>query len=125
MSARFHALAGAAPWRLLGGTVAVVFLVAFSTSSHAQSQPFAFGLWGDMPYGKAKDEAKIPALIADMNASDIAFSLYDGDNATNLLTNLTRVQTFGSPNIHWIRVTVDSSSREVFTFHPMIVEANK
>ena len=46
-------------------------------------------------------------------------------NATNMLANLTRVQTFGSPNIHWIRVTVDASSPEVFTFHPMIVTANK
>ena len=42
-------------------------------------QNFAFGLWGDMPYAKAKDGPKIPALIADMNKSDIAFSLYDGD----------------------------------------------
>ena len=46
-------------------------------------------------------------------------------NATNLLSNLTRVQTFGSPNIHWIRVTADASSRDVFTLHAMIVEANK
>ncbi len=46
-------------------------------------------------------------------------------NATHLLPNLTRVQTFGSPNIHWVRVTVDPASRDVFTFHPMIVEANK
>src|SRR5262249_6836320 len=46
-------------------------------------------------------------------------------NATNLLANFTRVQTFGSPNIHWIRVTVDPASRNVFTIQPMIVEANK
>ena len=40
---------------------------------------FSFGVWGDMPYAKAKDEPKMPALAADMNASDIAFSIYDGD----------------------------------------------
>ena len=45
----------------------------------ADGQSFQFGLIGDMPYAKAKDQSKIPALIADMNASDIAFSLYDGD----------------------------------------------
>src|SRR5262249_61407003 len=38
-----------------------------------------FGLWGDMPYAKANDLPKIAPLIADMNASDIAFSMYDGD----------------------------------------------
>jgi hypothetical protein len=46
-------------------------------------------------------------------------------NATTMLPTLTRVQTFGSPNIHWIHVTADAASRDVFTFHPMIVEANK
>jgi hypothetical protein len=46
-------------------------------------------------------------------------------DATHLLSNFTRVQTFGSPNIHWIQVSVDPASRDVFSFHPMIVEANK
>ncbi len=45
----------------------------------AQAQGFSLGLWGDMPYAKAKDAPAIPSLIADMNASDIAFSIYDGD----------------------------------------------
>ncbi len=40
---------------------------------------FSFGLWGDMPYAKAGDAPKMPALYASINASDIAFSLYDGD----------------------------------------------
>ena len=61
------------------GMVAVALVTAFASSAQAQTQSFSFGLWGDMPYAKAKDEPKMPALIADMNASDIAFSLYDGD----------------------------------------------
>ena len=76
MSTRFQALLGCLS---LVATVAVVLTAALSTPAPAQSQAFSFGLWGDMPYAKAKDEPKIPALIADMNASDIAFSLYDGD----------------------------------------------
>ena len=40
---------------------------------------FSFGLWGDMPYAKNSDEAKIPALIADINSQQLAFSVYDGD----------------------------------------------
>jgi hypothetical protein len=43
------------------------------------AEPFAFGLWGDMPYAKANDQPKIAPLIAAMNASDIAFSIFDGD----------------------------------------------
>ena len=47
-------------------------------SAHAETT-FSFGLWGDVPYARSKDEPKMPALQEDMNASDIAFSLYDGD----------------------------------------------
>ena len=53
-------------------------LLAFSLSCvHAQG--FSFGLWGDMPYQKAGDAPKIPALIKSINRSDILFSIYDGD----------------------------------------------
>src|SRR3954464_13593837 len=44
-----------------------------------RGRPFSFGLWGDMPYAKANDGSKIPALLADMNAARLAFSIYDGD----------------------------------------------
>src|SRR5262245_754257 len=60
-------------------TAVALLTAGVSTPARAQSQPFTFALWGDMPYAKANDGPKIPALIADMNASDIAFSLYDGD----------------------------------------------
>ena len=39
-----------------------------------------------------------------------------------MLTNFTRLQTFGSPSLHWVRVTVDVASANVFTVHPMIVQ---
>jgi hypothetical protein len=38
-----------------------------------------------------------------------------------LLPNLTRLQTFGSPLIHWVRVTVDPKNESVFTIQPVIV----
>lgn len=40
---------------------------------------------------------------------------------TKLLPNFTRLQTFGSPSLHWVRVTVDAASEQVFTIHPVIV----
>ncbi|OYZ89463.1 MAG: hypothetical protein B7X99_19550, partial [Rhizobiales bacterium 17-65-6] len=58
-------------------SVAVVLTCAV-TPVFAQEK-FSMGLWGDMPYAKANDAPAIPALLADMNASDIAFSMYDGD----------------------------------------------
>nr|MBA3432272.1 hypothetical protein [Actinomycetota bacterium] len=38
--------------------------------------------------------------------------------------NITRVESFGSPDLHWIRVSVDLDDPEIFTFSPEIVEAN-
>jgi hypothetical protein len=40
----------------------------------------------------------------------------------HLLPNLTRVQTYGSPNINWVQVTVEPKDRALFTFQPMIVQ---
>jgi hypothetical protein len=40
----------------------------------------------------------------------------------NLIPNLTRVQTFGSPNINWVEVTVEPKDRALFTMQPMIVQ---
>jgi len=56
---------------------AVVFGVGLNCA-HAETK-FTFGLWGDMPYAKAKDQDKMPAILDSINASDIAFSIYDGD----------------------------------------------
>jgi len=57
--------------------LAALLLSLFSTVAQAQS--FSFGLWGDMPYQKAGDDTKIPALLNSINKADIAFSIYDGD----------------------------------------------
>lgn len=38
------------------------------------------------------------------------------------IPNITRVETFGSADYHWLRVTVDPNSKEVFTVHQEIVQ---
>ena len=40
---------------------------------------FAFALWGDTPYADSERDTVIPALIADINSSRVAFSVFDGD----------------------------------------------
>ena len=44
--------------------------------------------------------------------------------AKAFLNNLTRVETFGAGNVHWIRVRVDPMSPEVFSFAEEIVDGN-
>ena len=41
-----------------------------------------------------------------------------------MLKNFTRVETFGSPNAHWVKVTADRNSANVFHFDPVIVPGN-
>ena len=38
--------------------------------------------------------------------------------------NFMRVETFGSPNSHWVLVTVDPGKPQLFTFEPQIVPEN-
>ena len=58
---------------------ALTLLAIFGAQAQTSSKSFSFGLWGDMPYKKAGDDAKLPAVLKSINQSDISFSLYDGD----------------------------------------------
>ena len=40
----------------------------------------------------------------------------------NFLPNFTRVETFGSANVHWLKITVDPKSEEVFSIQQQIVQ---
>jgi hypothetical protein len=43
------------------------------------AQPYAIGLWGDMPYSDQQEAVGLPNLIADMNAQGLVFTVHDGD----------------------------------------------
>lgn len=99
----------------------------------------------DIPETEDDDESRLPgkegyaafldALVAETEGFDGQVVLVHGDthyfkvdkplpNAAHMLANFTRVQTFGSPNVHWIKVMVDASTPAVFTFQPVIVPEN-
>jgi hypothetical protein len=42
-------------------------------------EPYAIGLWGDLPYSDLQATTGVPNLIADMNKHDLAFTVHDGD----------------------------------------------
>src|ERR671933_154822 len=70
-------------WPLLVSVVATAFSAAVASSNTAgqaqQPVSYTIGLWGDFPYSDLQATTGVPNLIADMNASDIAFSIDDGD----------------------------------------------
>lgn len=47
------------------------------------------------------------------------------ENPAPRLENFTRVETFGTVNVHWIKATVDPESPAVFKFEERIVEKNR
>jgi len=65
--------------RLVSALALAASLTACATAPGTPTNSYTFGLWGDMPYKKAGDDAKLPAVLNSINASDIAFSIYDGD----------------------------------------------
>jgi hypothetical protein len=80
-------------------------------------------------------DAFLGALVAETQAFDGQVVLVHGDthffkidkplvDQAHLIPNLTRLETFGSPNVHWVKVTVDPRSRSLFRFEPMIVAGN-
>jgi hypothetical protein len=57
----------------------IVGAAALTCLACAHAKEFTFGLWGDMPYAKNSDGAITQAVLDSINASDIQFSIYDGD----------------------------------------------
>jgi len=69
-------------WLTLVGMVVAILTggVAFGESPHNDKTfRYTIGLWGDLPYSDLQATTGVPNLIADMNESDIEFSINDGD----------------------------------------------
>lgn len=65
---------------------------------------------GDLHYFRVDK----PLLVASTRA----------DEDPRTVENFTRVEAFGSPYIHWVRIGVDPTSRDVFSFHPQVIREN-
>ena len=44
-----------------------------------ESDTYAIGLWGDLPYSDLQAQVGVPNLIADMNTQRLKFTVHDGD----------------------------------------------
>jgi len=59
--------------------MAVVFAATALATADDDREPYAIGLWGDLPYSTTQATIGVPNLIADMNAQKLAFTAHDGD----------------------------------------------
>ena len=64
---------------------------------HDGRDPYAIGLWGDMPYSTLQATVGVPNLIADMNSQRLAFTIHDGDlkSGSSECTNSVYAQALG------------------------------
>jgi hypothetical protein len=60
---------------------ASLLVASLSNSAFAgdDREPYAIGLWGDLPYNSIQATVGVPNLIADMNSQNLAFTAHDGD----------------------------------------------
>jgi len=100
-------------WAAVGAVSALLVLagvvagLAHDRDDDDEDRTFTFALWGDTPYS-AVESVKIGALVADINAAHVAFSVYDGDikSGSSLCTDdvyaaaATRFDTFRAPMIY-------------------------
>jgi len=68
--------------------LAAVAISAANASEKDGRDPYAIGLWGDLPYSDIQAQVGVPNLISDMNAQKLAFTVHDGDlKAGNSILN--------------------------------------
>lgn len=68
--------------------LAAVAISAANAREEEGRDPYAIGLWGDLPYSDIQAQVGVPNLIADMNAQKLAFTVHDGDlKAGNSIPN--------------------------------------
>ena len=60
--------------------------------------------------------------VGDTHIFRVDKPIYDNGK---LIEHFTRVEAFGEDQVHWVRVTVDIRSREVFSFHQEIIPENR
>ena len=61
--------------------------------------------------------------VGDTHVFRVDKPLYSAETG-QLVDTFTRVEPFGNPSIHWVRVEADPTRPEVFSFREELVEAN-
>ncbi|MDD2725051.1 MAG: metallophosphoesterase [Methylovulum sp.] len=98
------------------------FLVLLEQETRKFGKPVVL-VHGDSHYFRI-DKPFPSKLPSDVIGTDFPF-IMPWESTANRLENFTRVETFGNPNSHWVKATIDVSKPSVFIFEQMIVEKNR
>jgi hypothetical protein len=105
---------------VLAATALAVAGVAIGGNDSTNNKTFEFsvGLWGDLPYSDVQAQVGLPNLIADMNNSDISFSIHDGDLKAGSGTSGSVTPTTCSDSLYTQAITYFNSLQQPAFFTP-------
>jgi len=105
---------------VLAATALAVAGVAIGGNGPTNNKTFEFsvGLWGDLPYSDVQAQVGLPNLIADMNNSDISFSIHDGDLKAGSGTPGSATPTTCSDALYTQAITYFNSLEQPAFFTP-------
>lgn len=106
------------PWLVSGLPVLIRQLCEVCTSP----RPGLERLYGALLNHSTQFDGQVVLAVGDTHIFRVDKPLYRDDGT--LVENFTRVETFGNPSVHWVRVEVDPNDRQLFTFHQELVPAN-
>jgi hypothetical protein len=69
-------------WSLVAVSLTAVMtagVVVANANRNNKTFTYAIAMWGDLPYSDVQAQTGVPNLLADMNDSDIEFSVHNGD----------------------------------------------
>lgn len=97
------------------------FIVALTAETKAFGKPVVL-VNGDSHYFRIDKPlpSKLPSEVKD---TEFPF-IMPWESGAPRLHNFTRVETFGNPNSHWVKATIDRQDPNVFSFEEQIVETN-
>jgi hypothetical protein len=64
---------------LIAASITAGLALGGNGETNKKTFEYAVGLWGDLPYSDVQATSGVPNLIADMNDSDLEFTVHDGD----------------------------------------------
>jgi hypothetical protein len=64
---------------VIAASIAAGLALGGNGKTNKKTFEYAIGLWGDLPYSDVQAQSGVPNLIADMNASELTFTVHDGD----------------------------------------------
>lgn len=97
------------------------FIVLLEQQTRLFKKPVVL-VHGDSHYFRI-DKPLPSALPSEVLKTPTHF-VYPWESTKPRLANFTRVETFGNPNTHWVKATIDPNSPNVFSFEPMMVTKN-